>query len=48
MLRPLDGLPGADEPLVGLGGPPRSTYGDFRGGRHGYVVLRRGWTMGGP
>ena len=41
MLRPLDVLAGADEPLVGLGGPPRSTYGDFRGGRHGYVVLRR-------
>ena len=41
MLRPLDVLAGADEPPVGLGGPPRSTYGNFRGGRHGYVVLRR-------
>ena len=41
MLRPLDVLAGAEEPPVGRGGPPRSTYGDFRGGRHGYVVLRR-------
>ena len=48
MTRPLYDVPGASEPLGGLGRPPGPTYGNIWRRHHAHLASRRGSTLRGP